>query len=240
MKRLTQVRETQRKARKRSELPTAALVGYTNAGKSSVLNRLTGSDVLVEDRLFSTLDATVRRLELSPGKEALLTDTVGFVRELPHGLVEAFRSTLEEAVDTHLLIHVVDAAADDPTAQIGSVRETLQEIDAHELPELMVLNKIDVAEPIAVERLRRLHPEAVPVSAATGEGLDLLVERIETRLTPERVDIDVLVPFDRGDLVATIHDVGEVLSESHEEGGTHLKARVPARYAEALLPFAVV
>jgi GTP-binding protein HflX len=195
--------------------------------------------VLVEDRLFSTLDATVRRLELSPGKEVLLSDTVGFVRDLPHDLVEAFRSTLEEAVDTDLLIHVVDAAADDPEQQIGSVRETLQEIGAHQLPELLVLNKSDAADPIALQRLRALHPGAVVVSAVSGAGLDELKERLEALLIAPNFDFEVLVPFDRGEVVALIHRVGEVLVESHEPGGTRIKGRVPERYAEAVRGFRI-
>ena len=239
LKDLATTRATQRKARRRSEMPSAAIVGYTNAGKSSLLNALTGAGVLVENRLFSTLDATVRRLQVAHGKEVLLSDTVGFVRELPHDLVEAFRSTLEEAVDTDLLIHVVDAAADDPEQQIGSVRETLQEIGAHELPELLVLNKIDVADPIALQRLRALYPAAVAVSAARGTGLDELRERLETILIVPDVDIEVLVPFDHGDIVSLIHRVGEILAESHEPGGTRIKGRVPRRYAESVRQFGV-
>ncbi len=237
LKDLATTRATQRKARRRAEVPSAAIVGYTNAGKSALLNVLTGAAVLVEDRLFSTLDATVRRLELSPGKEVLLSDTVGFVRALPHDLVEAFRSTLEEAVDTDLLIHVVDSAADDPEQQIRSVRETLQEIGAHELPELLVLNKIDTTDPVALHRLQALHPGAVTVSAVTGAGLDELKERLETLLIVPNVDFEVLVPFDRGELVSLLHRVGEVLAESHEAGGTRIKGRVPARYADTVTKF---
>jgi GTPase len=230
---LVTVRETQRKERRRSGMPTAALVGYTNAGKSSLLNMLTGSGVLVEDRLFSTLDPTVRRLALPTGTEMLLSDTVGFVRDLPHTLVESFRSTLEEAVDTNLLVHVVDGSADDPGAQVAAVRSTLQSIGAHEVPELMVINKVDIANPIAVDRLRAFHPGAVAVSATTGEGTDDLLEGIETALRLSRRDIDVLVPFDRGDLVDLAHRVGEIVSEAYEEGGTRIKARVPQEHAAA-------
>ena len=230
---LTTIRETQRKARRRSEVPAAALVGYTNAGKSSLLNRLTGAGVLVEDRLFSTLDATVRRLPLPAGRETLISDTVGFVRDLPHNLIEAFRSTLEEAVDTDLLLHVVDASADDPERQLAAVRATLQEIGAHELPELLVINKIDIAQPVAVERLLALHPEAVAVSATTGLGIDALLEAVEVRLAPRWSDLDVTIPFDRGDLVSLLHRVGEIISEEHGPDGTRLKARVPNRHAAA-------
>lgn len=239
LKDLATTRATQRKARRRAEIPSAAIVGYTNAGKSSLLNALTGATVLVEDRLFSTLDATVRRLVVAPGKEVLLSDTVGFVRALPHDLVEAFRSTLEEAVDTDLLIHVVDSSAADPEQQISSVRETLEEIGAHELPELLVLNKVDAADPAAVGRLRERHPEAVAVSAVRGTGLDTLRERLAHLLVAATVPVDVLIPFDRGDLVSLIHRVGEVVTESHESGGTRITGRVPARYADAVMRFAL-
>lgn len=227
------VRATQRKARRRSEMPSVALVGYTNAGKSSLLNRLTDAGVLVEDRLFSTLDATVRRLELPTGREIVISDTVGFVRDLPHSLVDAFHSTLEETVGSDLLVHVVDAAADDPERQIMAVRSTLQDLEAHEIPELMVLNKIDVASPVAVDRLLARHPGAVPVAATTGTGIDLLLESLDAALSADRIDVEVLIPFDRGDLVDLIHRVGDVLSEDHEPGGTRVKARVPAKHAGA-------
>lgn len=227
------VRATQRKARRRSEMPSVALVGYTNAGKSSLLNRLTDAGVLVEDRLFSTLDATVRRLELPTGREIVVSDTVGFVRDLPHSLVDAFHSTLEETVGSDLLVHVVDAAADDPERQITAVRSTLQDLEAHEIPELMVLNKIDVASPVAVDRLLARHPGAVPVAATTGTGIDLLLESLDAALSADRIDVEVLIPFDRGDLVDLIHRVGDVLSEDHEPGGTRVKARVPRKHAGA-------
>jgi GTP-binding protein HflX len=237
LKGMVTVRETQRKARRRSELPTAALVGYTNAGKSSLLNAITGSDVLVQDQLFTTLDATVRKTAMPTGKEVLLSDTVGFVRDLPHQLIESFRSTLEEAVDTDLILHVVDASADQPESQIAAVRQTLQTIEAHEVPELLVLNKADAARPDALQRLRNLHPEAVVVSAVTGEGLDDLLERLELAVTPSTLTLEVLVPFERGDIVAMIHDVGEILSESHEEGGTRITARIPDRHVAGLERF---
>lgn len=236
---LATTRATQRKARRRAAIPGAALVGYTNAGKSSLLNALTGAEVLVEDRLFSTLDATVRRLPLASGREILLTDTVGFVRDLPHTLVEAFRSTLEEAVDTDLLLHVVDASATNPERQIASVRSTLQEIGAHTLPELLVLNKIDAAETAAVRRLRELHPDAIPVSAATRQGLDDLRERVESALAPTLVDLELVIPFDRGEIVSFLHREGEVLSEAHAGEGTRLKVRLPRRHVAAVAAFEV-
>jgi len=179
------------------------------------------------------LDATVRRLPLPAGREVLISDTVGFVRDLPHTLVEAFRSTLEEVVDTDLLLHVVDAAADDADRQLTAVRATLQEIGAHELPELLVINKVDVAGLVVVERLLALHPGAVAVSATTGTGIESLLEAIESRLAPLWVDLDIVIPFDRGDLVSLLHRNGEVISEEHGPDGTRLKARVPARHAGA-------
>ncbi len=239
LKNLATVRETQHKARRRSEMPSAALVGYTNAGKSSLLNALTDSDVLVQDQLFSTLDATVRRVDLPSGRAALLSDTVGFVRDLPHQLIESFRSTLEEAVNTDLLLHVVDASADQPERQIGAVRETLESIDAHQMPELLLLNKADAVSPEALTRLINLHPDAVVVSAVVGTGLDQLLERVEETVTPEAQDLELLIPFDRGDLVARVHEVAEILSESHEESGTHITARVPMRHVAGLSGFAV-
>ena len=164
------MRDTQRKARRRAEHPLVALVGYTNAGKSTLLNRLTGAGVLVEDRLFSTLDATIRRLALPGGETVLLSDTVGFVRKLPHQLVESFRSTLEEVVDADLLVHVVDASSPEAERQIDAVRAVLRELGAGEIPELLVANKLDVADPEVLVTLKGLG--AVPVSAVTGEGTD--------------------------------------------------------------------
>jgi len=239
LKDLVTVRETQRKARRQSETPSAAIVGYTNAGKSSLLNALTGSDVLVQDQLFSTLDATIRRVTMPSGRDALLSDTVGFVRDLPHQLVEAFRSTLEEAVDTDLLVHVVDASADQPERQILAVRQTLGSIGAQEVDELLVLNKADAVPSPVLNRLTNLHPDAVVVSAAEGTGLEDLMRHIEAAITPQAQDLELLIPFDRGDLVAHVHDVAEILSETHEPGGTHLKARVPIRHVGPLLKFAV-
>jgi GTP-binding protein HflX len=234
LKDLVTVRETQRKARRKAELPTAALVGYTNAGKSSLLNAITGSDVMVRDQLFTTLDATIRRADMPSGKEVLLSDTVGFVRDLPHQLVESFRSTLEEAVDTDIVLHVVDASADHPEHQIEAVRETLHSIEAHETPELLVLNKSDAVSPEALQRLRNMHPEAVVVSAHTKDGLDVLMERLEEAVTPEAKTVEVLIPFDRGDVVALVHDVADITSETHEAAGTRISASVPIRHLSAV------
>jgi GTP-binding protein HflX len=232
-------RATQRKARRRSGLPTATLVGYTNAGKSSLLNRLTGAGVLVEDRLFSTLDATVRRLPLPSGRTVLVSDTVGFVRCLPHELVEAFRSTLEEAVETDLLIHVVDAAAPDPDGQIEAVRTTLAQVGGAGHDELLVVNKVDAAAPPVVQRLLALHPGSVAVSAVTGAGIDGLLAALDERLAPVMIGLELLVPHERGDLVASLHRLGEVLAESHEQEGVRVEARLPAAEVAAFLPFTV-
>jgi GTP-binding protein HflX len=212
-------------------------VGYTNAGKSSLLNRLTGADVLVEDRLFSTLDATTRRLALPSGRTALVSDTVGFVRDLPHELVEAFRSTLEEAVDTDVLLHVVDASGADPEAHLDAVRATLADIGTQQTPELLVLNKSDMASPAALRRLAARHPDAAVVSAATGDGLTDLIAAVDAALQPATADLEVLVPYERGDVVAALHRVGEVLAEVHEAAGVRVKARVPVAEATAFAAF---
>jgi GTP-binding protein HflX len=232
-------RATRHKARRRSGLPTAALVGYTNAGKSSLLNRLTGAEVLVEDRLFSTLDATVRRLTLPSGRTALLSDTVGFVRHLPHELIEAFRSTLEEAVETDLLVHIVDAAAPDPDGQIEAVRTTLAQVGGAGHDELLVVNKVDAAVPPVVQRLLALYPGSVAVSATTGAGMEDLVATLDRRLAPVMLDLELLIPHGRGDVVASLHRRGEVLTESHEPAGVRLEARLPAAEAAAFLPYSV-
>jgi GTP-binding protein HflX len=231
-------RDTKRKARRRSGVPTAAFVGYTNAGKSSLLNRLTDAGVLVEDRLFSTLDATTRRLELPSGRTVLVSDTVGFVRDLPHQLVEAFRSTLEEAVDTSLLLHVVDSASPDPEGQIAAVRSTLRGIGSDGVPELLVLNKIDVAPTPAVRRLAARHGDAVAVSAVTGAGIVDLLGAVDGHLQPETVDLELLVPYDRGEVPAALHRIGEVLAETHEPGGVRIKARIPVAEAAPFRTFA--
>ena len=234
---LRTTRATQRKARRRSGLPTAALVGYTNAGKSSLLNRLTGAGVLVEDRLFSTLDATVRRLTLPSGRLVLLSDTVGFVRRLPHELVEAFRSTLEEAVETDLLVHVVDAAAPDPDGQIEAVHTTLAQVGGGGHEEVLVVNKVDAAPAPVVARLLALHPGAVAVSAATGAGLDGLLTALDEHVARGTLDLDLLIPHSRGDLVAALHRVAEVLAQDHGAQGVRLAVRLPSAEAAPFLAF---
>jgi GTP-binding protein HflX len=227
-------RDTQRKGRARSRLQQVAIVGYTNAGKSTLLNRLTDAGVLVEDRLFATLDATTRRLDLPGGERVLCTDTVGFIRKLPHGLVEAFKSTLEVVNEADLLVHVVDASAHDPGDQIEAVHEVLAEIRAgaaaagrhvDSVPELVVFNKLDRA-PEAAERLVERHPGSVAISARTGEGLDVLLRTIGDRLRALADVVELLVPYERGDLLAAVHREGEVVSESHEEGGIRVRARL--------------
>ncbi|MGZ4568883.1 MAG: GTPase HflX, partial [Blastococcus sp.] len=230
-------RATQRSSRDRHAVPSVAIAGYTNAGKSSLLNQLTGAGVLVENALFATLDPTVRRAESPDGREYTLTDTVGFVRHLPHQLVDAFRSTLEEVAAADLLVHVVDGSDPDPLGQIDAVRVVLGEIDAAAVPELIVVNKVDAMTEDDVLTLRRALPGAVWVSARTGAGIDGLRELIAARLPHPDVDVDVLLPYGRGDLVARVHRDGEVLSETHEESGTRLSARVDGALAAALEEF---
>ena len=231
-------RATQRSSRDRNAVPSVAIAGYTNAGKSSLLNALTGAGVLVENALFATLDPTVRRAESPDGREYTLTDTVGFVRHLPHQLVDAFRSTLEEVAAADLLLHVVDGSDPDPLGQIDAVRVVLGEIDAAAVPEVIVVNKVDAMTEDDILTLRRALPGAVWVSARTGAGIDALRELIAARLPHPDVDVDVLVPYDRGDLVARVHRDGEVLSEKHEESGTRLTARVDGALAATLEEFA--
>ena len=226
LKEMERVRRTQRGARARAGTPAVALAGYTNAGKSSLLNRLTGAGVLVEDALFATLDPTVRKLDLPSGRHCTVADTVGFVRHLPHHLVEAFRSTLEEVTDADLVVHVVDGSDPHPEDQLSAVREVLAEIGAGDLPELVVINKADIADPLQLAALRRREPDALIVSAHSGEGIDELLERIDARLPRPEVEVDVIVPYDRGDLVAAAHAEGEVLSQEHLAEGTRLRARV--------------
>ncbi len=218
--RLGRNRATQRKARRRRDLSRIALVGYTNAGKSTLLNRLTHSNVLVEDRLFSTLDPTTRRLEMPGGEVVLVSDTVGFVQRLPHQLVEAFRSTLDEVADADLLVHVVDGASTDAELQIAAVRRVLAEIGAGDVPELVVVNKIDTAHGDDVHALVRAHRNAVAVSAVDGSGLDDLLAAIASALRALVPVIELRVPYDRGDVIAALHRDGEVLVEVHDDGGT--------------------
>ncbi len=235
---LQKTRQEQRKSRGRSGLGAVAIVGYTNAGKSSVLNRLTSAGVLVENRLFATLDPTTRRLALPGGEPVLLSDTVGFVRRLPHGLIEAFKSTLEVATASDLLIHVVDASAVDPNGQIIAVREILSEIGADKIPELLLINKADL-DPDSVKRLVNEYQGAVAFSAATGEGLNGLLLAIGDRMRALTTVIELLIPYDRGDIVATVHREGEVVSTSNEEVGMRIRARLADASAGRLSEFVV-
>ena len=205
-------RDTKRSGRRRNEIPSVAIAGYTNAGKSSLLNRLTDAGVLVEDALFATLDPTTRRTQTGDGRVYTMSDTVGFVRHLPHQLVEAFRSTLEEVADSDLILHVVDGSHPDPEGQIAAVREVLAEIGADQVPELIVINKADVADPLVLARLRQREPHSVVVSARTGEGIDEALAAVEADLPRPAVEVAALLPYDRGDLLSRVHDNGEVIS----------------------------
>jgi len=228
LRQLDRTRTTQRRGRARSRQRAVSLVGYTNAGKSTLLNRLCGADVLVADRLFATLDPRTRQCQLPGGETVLVTDTVGFVRKLPHQVVEAFRSTLEEVNGSDLLVHVVDGSAPDFEGQVAAVRTVLAEIGAGDLPELLVVNKVDAlagGDPAAtaeVERLLSAHPGSLTVSARGGEGLDELVETIAERLRSRDQVVELLVPWERGDVLAAVHREGEIVSEEEATGATRL------------------
>jgi GTP-binding protein HflX len=231
-------RDNQRKARRRSRLANVAIVGYTNAGKSTLLNRLTESGVLVENRLFATLDPTTRRLSLPGGEPVLLTDTVGFVRKLPHQLVEAFASTLDVVSSADLLVHVVDASSADPDLQIEAVHDVLDEIHAGQVPELIVFNKIDRVGSEA-KRLVANHTGSVGISAARGDGIDGLLRTIGDRLRAVTTVIELHVPYDRGDILASVHREGEVLVESATDDGMVIRARLDEAAARRLAEWVV-
>jgi GTP-binding protein HflX len=231
-------RHLQSRGRNRSGLAAVTIVGYTNAGKSTLLNRLTQAGVLVEDRLFATLDPTTRRLSLPGGEPVLLTDTVGFVRRLPHGLVESFKSTLEVASSADFLVHVVDCAAPDPDGQIAAVREVLAEIDALTVPELLVFNKAD-AEPEVADELVHRFEGSVAISARTGEGIDRFLQVLGDRLRSISKIVEMVVPYDRGDIMASIHREGEVVSTFHEDDGIRVRARLSDASAGRLAEFTV-
>ena len=224
LKVLTKNRRTQRRARVRGRLSTVSLVGYTNAGKSTLLNQLTNAGVGVEDRLFATLDPRTRRLELPGGESVLVSDTVGFVRKLPHQLVEAFRSTLEVVTDSDLLVHVVDSTSAEPEAQIDAVGTVLAEIGADHVPELLAFNKADVTP--EAKRLAERYPGSVIISAETGEGIDGLLQAIGDRLRAIGRVVELVIPYERGDVLAAAHREGEVLVESHDESASRLRVRV--------------
>ncbi len=245
---LEQTRHVQRRGRQRSRQRLVSLVGYTNAGKSTLLNRLCASDVLVEDRLFSTLDPRTRRLDLPGGETVLVTDTVGFVRKLPHQLVEAFRSTLEVVAESDLVVHVVDGSAPDPEGQIDAVRSVLAEIGADSLPELVVVNKADALGPDGgaggtgrgeeVRRLVASHPGSIVVSARTGAGLDQLLTTVGDRLRVGDRVVELEIPWARGDVLAAVHREGEIVAERPGEGGTRVQVVLDdvgrARFSEYL------
>jgi GTPase len=230
-------REVQRGQRRRHSVPSVAIAGYTNAGKSSLLNRLTGAQVLVDDSLFATLDPAVRRAKTPSGWPYTLTDTVGFVRHLPHQLVDAFRSTLEEVADADLILHVVDGSDADPRSQLAAVREVLAEVGAADVPELVVINKADAADPIELEGLRLSEKQSVIVSARTGDGLEELQAEIERLMPRQYREVSVVIPYARGDLLSRAHDEGEVLAVEHGSDGTELTARVPPGLAAELASF---
>ncbi|MDI6097518.1 GTPase HflX [Actinoplanes sp. NEAU-A12] len=234
IKAMKTVRETKRSRRIANGVPAVAIAGYTNAGKSSLLNRLTSAGVLVEDALFATLDPTTRRTAAEDGRVFTLSDTVGFVRHLPHQIVEAFRSTLEEVAQADLVVHVVDGAHPDPEGQLSAVREVLGEVGADRIPELLVINKVDAADEETVLRLKRAWPEALFVSARSGAGIAELHKAIADRLPRPAVELRVLIPYDRGDLVARVHRSGQVLQSRHLDDGTELLVRVDEHLAAEL------
>jgi GTPase len=227
-------RDTKRQERHRNNIPSVAIAGYTNAGKSSLLNRLTNAGVLVENALFATLDPTTRRTETTEGRIYTLTDTVGFVRHLPHQLVDAFKSTLEEVTDADLIVHVVDGSHPDPFEQIRAVRQVITEIGAGEVPEIIAINKADVAEPEVIMALLRQEANAFAFSAKTGFGVDNLLRAIENSLPHPNIEIDTVIPYTRGDLVNAIHEKGEVLEEEYRPEGTYLRALVDDRLAKKI------
>ncbi|WP_438291299.1 GTPase HflX [Streptomyces sp. HUAS TT7] len=230
-------REIKRQERRRNKVPSVAIAGYTNAGKSSLLNRLTGAGVLVENSLFATLDPTVRRAETPTGRLYTLADTVGFVRHLPHHLVEAFRSTMEEVGDSDLILHVVDGSHPAPEEQLAAVREVIRDVGAVDVPEIVVINKADAADPLVLQRLLRIERHSIAVSARTGEGIEELLALIDTELPRPSIEIEALVPYTHGQLVARAHAEGEVISEEHVAEGTVLKARVHEVLAAELAPY---
>jgi GTP-binding protein HflX len=238
LKGLSRTRHTQRKSRGRSGLASVVIVGYTNAGKSTLLNALTQAGVLVENRLFATLDPTTRRLALPGGEPVLVTDTVGFIRQLPHGLIESFKSTLEVAAEADLLVHVVDGSATHPEEQMTAVREVLAEIGADQVPEFIVFNKADKLEDFGAQ-LVEAHHGAVAVSALKNQGLDVLLRKLADRMRSITQVTDLVVPFDRGDILASIHREGEVVLSQDHPDGMHIRARLSEASAGRLREFVV-
>lgn len=237
IKDMAPARDTKRASRSKNQVPSVAIAGYTNAGKSSLLNRITRAGVLVENALFATLDPTVRRAETSDGREYTISDTVGFVRNLPHQLVEAFRSTIEEIAHSDLVVHVVDASHPDPAGQIQTVRDVLAEVEATDIKELVVFNKCDLVDQTQQLALRGMEPGSLLVSAATGEGISELLAKIEELLPKPELFVRVLVPYSRGDLVSRIHSEGKVSKTEHGEQGTYLETLVKPALASELEPY---
>ncbi len=222
LKHLSDVRAVQRESRYESGMFKVALAGYTNAGKSSLLNRLTSADVLAYDKLFATLDSTTRKFELPEGREITITDTVGFIQKLPTTLIEAFKSTLDEITGADVVLHVVDASSDEYEAQIAAVEDVLGQIEAQDLLRVLVFNKCDLLDDEHLDALKARHPQAQFVSAATGEGIAELIDHIARVASAQDEHLDVLIPYNRGDLVSVAHERCHILSETHEEAGTHI------------------
>jgi len=239
LKEMKGTRDIKRSTRRRNQIPAVAIAGYTNAGKSSLLNRLTDAGVLVENALFATLDPTTRRTTTGDGRVYTMSDTVGFVRHLPHQLVEAFRSTLEEVADADLIVHVVDGSHPDPEGQLSAVREVFAEIGAAQVPELVVINKADVADPLVIQRLQRAEPHSVVVSAKTGMGIAEALSAVEADLPRPGVEFHVLLPYDRGDLVNKVHQHGEIDSLEHTGEGTEITGRANADLAGELSAYTI-
>lgn len=227
-------RDTKRQERRRNNIPSVAIAGYTNAGKSSLLNALTGAGVLVENALFATLDPTVRKSQTSEGRVYTLSDTVGFVRHLPHQLIDAFKSTLEEVSGADLIVHVVDGSHPDPFEQIRAVRQVIDEIGGGDIPEIIAINKVDIAAPEVVMELLRKEKNSYAFSVKSGFGIEGLIHAIEKSLPHPSVEIDSVIPYDRGDLVHAIHESGEILLEEHLAEGTHIKGYVDGALAQSI------
>jgi len=233
-------RSAKRANRRRNEVPSVAIAGYTNAGKSSLLNRITRAGALVENSLFATLYTAVRRTETADGRAYTLTDTVGFVRNLPHELVEAFRSTLEEVERADVILHVVDASHPDPATQLATVRNVIGDLGARDIPELVAFNKVDRVDDNARLALRGLEPGAVFVSARTGEGIEELLARLSGLIPRPDIRVELLVPYDHGEVISALHDRGIILSTTYEEAGTRVVALVTAQHEASLKQFQVV
>jgi GTP-binding protein HflX len=235
IKEMKVARDTKRQERTRHQIPSVAIAGYTNAGKSSLMNRLTGAGVLVENALFATLDPTTRKVTTGDGRVYTLSDTVGFVRHLPHQLVEAFKSTLEEVAGADVIVHVVDGSHPDPTEQIRAVRQVINEVGGGDILEIIAINKADIAAPEAMMKILREEPNSFAFSARTGFGVETLLAAIESSLPRPRVEIKTIIPFTRGDLVSAIHERGQILSEEYLPEGTAIHAMVDGSLAEQLL-----